>query len=252
LANIENFYITIVLHLFEKIIFELLYPLYLLKFSKEKKYIAARLKKANLQISPKNVYRNLFFNGLASLRFLLNKKIPVKCENLNLMQTEISKGNPIAFASIHLGAFEILHRTVGGTVIVSEFRNKRLDKFLTKIRTAENVKIVKYYEVSKVLKSIIRNREILAVMADQAKQGAEYFQILGDSVPLFFKLPLMANRMGASLVFFRTFRKDGVHIIRFERVYPPKSEINKTEMAKMLESWILEYPEQWAWNYSKK
>jgi KDO2-lipid IV(A) lauroyltransferase len=241
-----------VLRLFEKILFELLYPLYLIKFRKEKKYIAARLKKANLQISPKDVYKNLFFNGLASLRFLLNKKIPVKYENLNLMQTEISKGNPIVFASIHLGAFEILHRTVGGTVIVSEFKNKRLDKFLTKIRTTGNVKIAKDYEVSKILKSIIRNREILAVMTDQAKQGAEYFQILGDSVPLFFKLPLMANRMGASLVFFRTFRKDDVHTIRFERVYSPKTEISKNEIAKMIESWILEYPEQWAWNYNSR
>jgi KDO2-lipid IV(A) lauroyltransferase len=247
---------------FEKIAFELLYPLYLIKFREEKKYIAARLKKANLKILPKDVYKNLFLNGLASLHFLQNKKVPVMHENLNLMQAEINKGNPVVFASIHFGAFEILHRGLGQIVgaknfsplqlVVSEFKNKKLDKFLTKIRTTSKVKTVKDYEVSKILKNIIRNREILAVMADQAKQGAEYFQILGDSVPLFFKLPLMANRLGASLVFFRTFRKDDVHVIRFERVYSPKSEIDKNEIAKMIESWILEYPEQWAWNYNSR
>lgn len=236
----------------ERIAFELLYPIYLLKFGKEKKHIAERLKKANLKIRPKDVYKNLFINGLASLRFLKGKE-DVKIEN------EINAENPTVFISMHLGAFEMLHRWLSHcplstvncplTLVVSEFRNKKLDLILTKLRTTENIKIIKDYEVAKKIKTIIRNKEILAVMADQSKYGGEYFEILGDKVPLFLKLPLMANRLGASLVFFRTFRKNGRHIIRFERVYPPKSEIDKNEIAKMFESWILEYPEQWAWNY---
>jgi KDO2-lipid IV(A) lauroyltransferase len=125
-----------------------------------------------------------------------------------------------------------------------------LDNFLTNTRQTQNVKIVKDYEVSKILRNAIRNKEILAVMADQSKQGGEYFEILGDKIPLFFKLPLMANRLGASLVFFRTFERNFEHVIRFERVYEPKSEINKSEIAKMIESWVLEYPEQWVWSYS--
>jgi KDO2-lipid IV(A) lauroyltransferase len=247
LSNLPNF--------LEKAVFELFYPIYLIKFGKEKKYIAERLKKANLQIKPKIVYKNLFFNGLASLRFLQNKNVPVKFENSALIQNEIGK-NPIVFASIHLGAFEMLHRSLGHLtasrvhLIVSEFRNAKLDKFLTGLRETQNIKIAKDYHVSKILKNAIRGNEILAAMADQSKGKGEDFQILGDYVPLFLKLPLMANRMGASLVFFRTFRKNKEHIIRFERVYAPKSEIGKNEIAKMIEGWILEYPEQWAWNYA--
>jgi KDO2-lipid IV(A) lauroyltransferase len=118
------------------------------------------------------------------------------------------------------------------------------------LRNCQNIKIVKDYEVSKILKKAIRNKEILAVMVDQAKYGAEYFQILGAKVPLFLKLPLMSNRLGASIVFFRTFKRNGEHIIRFEQVYEPYSKINSVEIAKMIENWILEYPEQWAWNFS--
>jgi KDO2-lipid IV(A) lauroyltransferase len=239
----------------EKIVFELFYPIYLIKFNKEKKYIAMRLKKANLPIRPKDVYKNLFFNGLASLRFLKGKE-KIGFENLPLAQNEINKGNPIIFASIHLGAFEILHRGLPVTsrinLVVSEFKNKKLDELLTSLRGRQNIKIVKDYELSKVLKNIIRNKEILAIMTDQSKHGGENFEILGAQVPLFLKLPVMANRMGASLVFFRAFRKNDSHIIRFEHVYPPQSEINKGEIAKMIESWILEYPEQWAWNYSNQ
>jgi len=239
----------------EKLVFASLYPIYLIKFKKEKAYISERLKKANLQLKPREVHKNLFFNGLASLRFLRNKKVAVKFENLDMARKEIGK-NPVVFASIHLGAFEMLHRGVAQiasdcpvNLIVSEFRNKNLDAYLTKVRKTQNMKIVKDYEVSKILKNVIRNKEIIAIMADQSKQGAEHFQILGDSVPLFFKLPLMAHRLGASLVFFRTFKKNNEHIIKFERVYEPQTEIAQNEIAKMFENWILEYPEQWAWNY---
>jgi KDO2-lipid IV(A) lauroyltransferase len=241
-------------HFLENVAFELFYPIYLIKFEKEKKYIAQRLKKANLQIKPKIVYKNLFLNGLDSLRFLLNKKVPVKFENFELIQKEIGK-NPIVFASIHLGAFEMLHRGLGHLsasnihLVVSEFRNVKLDEFLTGLRESQNIRIAKDYQVSKILKDAIRGKEILAVMADQSRGKGEDFQILGAYVPLFLKLPLIANRLGANLVFFRTFKENEEHIIRFERVYAPKSEIDKNEIAKMIENWILEYPKQWAWNY---
>jgi len=231
-------------------LFELLYPIYSIKFGKEKKYIAERLEKANLRIKPRVVYKNLFLNGLASLKFLLNRKVNVKYENLHLIENKIGK-TPIVFASIHLGAFEMLHRCLGHLtdIKVNLIVSAKYDKFLTGLRETKNIKVVKDYQVSKILKNAIMGNEILAVMMDQSKGKGEYFQILGDNVPLFFRLPLMANRLGANLVFFRTFRKGNEHIIRFERVYAPKADIDKEETAKMVESWILENPEQWAWNF---
>jgi len=231
-----------------KPLFALLYPIYLLKFRKERDYIAERLKKASLQIKPKDVYRNLFFNGVDSLRYLQNKNIPVKFENWNLMPEK-----PAVFVSIHLGAFEILHRALATTkkinLMVSEFRNKNLDKFLNSTRKTPNINIVRD---TRILKRVIRNKEILAVMADQSRYGAEYFDILGQSVPLFLKLPLTANKLGASVVLFRTFRQCDVHVIRIEKVYEPWSGVGGIEIAKIFESWILEYPEQWAWSYKSK
>ncbi|MCL2261566.1 MAG: hypothetical protein FWC15_09480 [Fibromonadales bacterium] len=233
-----------------KPLFELLYPIYLLKFGKERDYIAERLKKASLQTRPKDVYRNLFFNGVDSLRYLQNKNIPVKFENWNLVPEK-----PAVFVSIHLGAFEMLHRGLIKSVescvnlIVSEFRNKRLDNFLNSVRNVKNLNIVRD---TKILKHVIRNKEILAVMADQSKFGAEYFDILGQSVPLFLKLPLTANKLGASIVLFRTFRRGDGHVIRVEKVYEPRSVVGAVDIAKIFEGWILEYPEQWAWNYKDK
>jgi len=254
LLKILAFILTTLPHFLENAMFELLYPIYLIKFKKEKEYIAERLRMANLQIKPKIVYKNLFLNGLDSLRFLQNKKILMRFENEDLVKNELGK-NPIVFMSIHLGAFEMLHRCLEHStesmvnLVVSEFRNAKLDDFLTRLRATQKIRVAKDYQVSKILKNAIRSKEILAVMADQSKGKSEDFKILGDKVPLFLDLPLTANKLGASLVLFITFRKNNEHIIRFERVYAPKSEIDKNEIAKMLENWILKHPEQWAWNY---
>ncbi|MDR2583618.1 MAG: lysophospholipid acyltransferase family protein [Fibromonadaceae bacterium] len=257
LLKILAFILTHLPHFLENAMFELFYPIYLIKFRKEKKYIAERLKSANLQIKPKMVYKNLFFNGLDSLRFLQNKKIPMKFENFDLIKNEIGK-NSIVFTSIHLGAFEMLHRCLEHltenmvNLVVSEFRNAKLDEFLTSIRATQKIRVAKDYQVPKILKNAIRSKEILAVMADQSKGKGENFKILGDDVPLFLDLPLTANKLGASLVLFITFKKNNEHIIRFERIYEPKSEIDKKEIAKTLENWVLKHPEQWAWNYGFK
>jgi len=252
--KILAFILTHLPRLLENAVFELFYPIYLIEFGKEKKYIAERLETANLQIKPKVVYKNLFLNGIDSLRFLQNKKIPMKFENFDLIKNEIGK-NSIVFTSIHLGAFEMLHRCLEHltesmvNLVVSEFRNAKLDEFLTSLRATQKIRVAKDYQVPKILKNAIRSKEILAVMADQSKGKGENFKILGDDVPLFLDLPLTANKLGASLVLFITFRKNNEHIIRFERVYAPKSEIDKNEIAKILENWILKHPEQWAWNY---
>jgi len=255
--RILSFILTHLPHFLENAVFELFYPIYLIKFGKEKKYVEERLKTANLQIKPKVVYKNLFLNGLASLRFLQNKKIPLKFENSYLVQNEMGN-NSIVFTSIHLGAFEMLHRSLEHltesivNLVVSEFRNAKLDEFLTSLRATQKIRVAKDYQVPKILKNAIRSKEILAVMADQSRGKGENFKILGDDVPLFLDLPLTANKLGASIVLFITFRKNNEHIIRFERVYAPNSEIDKNDIAKMLENWILQYPEQWAWNYGFK
>ncbi|GHV14997.1 hypothetical protein AGMMS49938_12190 [Fibrobacterales bacterium] len=299
-----------------KILFELLYPIYLLKFGNEKKYIEERLRKAdlfarsfacsaNLKITAREVYKNLFLNGIDSWRFLKGKIVPFEFENLELAKAEIEKGKPLVFVSIHLGAFEMLHRSleflikeISKNSIDSQFSKtgvfrenakpqinlitaslKHLDKYMVNLRATNNVviseelpqtlshktrssseptiKVVKDIEIPQTLKKIIRNNEIMAVMADQSKFGGENFQLLGQKIPLFLKLPLTANKLGATVILFRTFKKNDKHIIKFEQVFEPHAMKNneqniKNKIAEIFESWILENPEQWTWNYGFK
>jgi KDO2-lipid IV(A) lauroyltransferase len=57
--------------------------------------------------------------------------------------------------------------------------------------------------------------------------------------------------MGAGIVTFRTWSEKKRIVIRFEKYYPPKFDENQlvTEIAREVETWIAEHPEQWSWNY---
>jgi KDO2-lipid IV(A) lauroyltransferase len=72
--------------------------------------------------------------------------------------------------------------------------------------------------------------------------------------------------MGAGIVLFRTWTEYAPQkriVIRFEKYYPPQFDkthvdhkLQKDEhsalvssIAKEIESWISEHPEQWSWNY---
>jgi KDO2-lipid IV(A) lauroyltransferase len=69
--------------------------------------------------------------------------------------------------------------------------------------------------------------------------------------------------MGAGIVTFRTWSEKNHIVIRFEKYYPPKYDesignaINAapsesalvTGIAREVETWIAEHPEQWSWNY---
>jgi KDO2-lipid IV(A) lauroyltransferase len=79
--------------------------------------------------------------------------------------------------------------------------------------------------------------------------------------------------MGAGIVTFRTWSEKKRIVIRFENYYPPKYDIQHgretsvrlydqslknaapsesplvTGIAREVEMWIAEHPEQWSWNY---
>ena len=117
---------------------------------------------------------------------------------------------------------------------------------------------------------------ILAMVIDQGKNTkGNKVKLFGKDSTLYLKLPELVNQMGAGIVTFRTFtqprqgksRKSdfkGRIVIRFEKYYPPQyneliknrtSEDNKgsatlvKSIAKEVESWISEHPNQWSWNY---
>lgn len=249
-----------------KMIFALIYPIYAFL---HRKSACKRVQNHLLQtgfsnhISVRDIFYNLFFNALDSVRYLSRDQKTlsrVRYENEFLIQNALSQGMPVVAMSIHQGAFEILHRSLcrysNQVHLISEtFPDKALTQTIRKLRTDPHLKEYHTSEISIIFKKFLREKGILALLVDQAKttkgNGITLFK---KKTLVYLRLPLEANRLGAAIITFRTFREpSGNHVIRFENCYMPKTEpqILIDHFSQEAENWITQHPEQWAWNYYK-
>ncbi len=202
---------------------------------------------------------------------------------------ECAKQNaPIAGISIHQGAFELMHRalcrysehvhlitdSVGDPAFRDVLQELRSDPYLTEYHPDET---------GRLIRELFRTKGILAMVVDQGKHTkGNTVSLFGCPSTLYLRLPQKINEMGAGIVTFRTWteyansrtrdshsRKQRI-VIRFERYYPPKYDVTHkppeisfkdkyarstsesplvTGIAREVETWIADHPEQWSWNY---
>lgn len=246
----------------DRILFRLVFPLYKRCCTKELTRIADHIQKAKIHSAPSihSIYQHLWCNGFDSLRFLHQKKETlqrVHIVNESVIQQALASHSPIVVVSIHGGAFEMLHRileryTKPVHLIASPFRLNGFSRYLEKLRSHPTIYVHKPSEAAWTLKRLIRKQEILAVMLDQSRDpDGNRVNLLGRPTRLFFRLPQEACQWGACVVTFRTYRERDHHYIRFETMYPPFTPPQELaqKLAKEVESWIQEHPEQWTWNY---
>ena len=227
-------------------------------------------------INARDTFKGIFWNALESYRGLarfqsIEKRIVY--ENEHIIRDAIAdcaKTNaPIAGISIHQGAFELLHRalcrysehvhlitdSVGDIAFREVLKDLRSDPHLTE-----------YYpdETGRLIRELFRTKGILAMVIDQGKHTkGNTVSLFGRPSTLYLRLPQKINEMGAGIVTFRTWSEKKRIVIRFESYYPPKYDagignaINAapsesalvTGIAREVETWIAEHPEQWSWNY---
>lgn len=227
------------------------------------------------QITAHDVFKSLYWNGIDSYRLLAS--IPsatsrVRYENEDIIRNALAQG-PVVALSIHQGAFENLHRSLCRYsdhvhLITSPFKSTALTRALRKIRHHENLHEYGTQEIPVVLRSLFKTNGILAMVVDQARDArGNTVTLFGKPSTLYLRLPEKANQMGAGIVTFRTFcetatdargKKFRQHVVRFEKYYPPKYGQNGAqqaehplveEIAREIETWIADHPEQWTWNY---
>ena len=212
----------------------------------------------------RDVFKGIYWNALESYRGLAHFKSIEKrivYENEHIIRDAIAdcaKTNaPIAGISIHQGAFELLHRalcrysehvhlitdSVGDIAFREVLKDLRSDPHLTEYHPDET---------GRLIRELFRTKGILAMVIDQGKHTkGNTVSLFGRPSTLYLRLPQKINEMGAGVVTFRTWSEKKRIVIRFEKYYPPKFDENQlvTEIAREVETWITEHPEQWSWNY---
>lgn len=244
-------------------LFCLAYPLYKMLHTKRAwGRVQKHLIKTGLctRTTPRAVFSNLYWNYIDSVRYLARS--PRTCnhvtyENEKLLTDTLAQGTPVVALSIHQGAFEMLHRSLCRYsshvhLFTHAFPNEALTQNLRTLRADPHLKEHSTKEVAAVIKAFFCDKGILALVVDQAQNShGNAITLLGLPSTLYLKLPLRVNQMGAAIVTFRTFRTEKGHTIRFERLYAPHTEESKItkEISAEVNTWILEHPEQWTWNY---
>lgn len=228
------------------------------------------------KVNPRDTFKGIFWNALESYRGLARFKSIEKrivYENEHIIQNaiaECAKQNaPIAGISIHQGAFELLHRALCRYsehvhLITDSIGDMAFREVLKELRSDPHLTEYHPDETGRLIRELFRTKGILAMVIDQGKHTkGNTVSLFGRPSTLYLRLPQKINEMGAGIVTFRTWSEKKRIVIRFEKYYPPKYDAGignaenaapsesplVTGIAREVETWIAEHPEQWSWNY---
>lgn len=238
------------------------------------------------KINARDTFKGIFWNALESYRGLARFKSVEKrivYENEHIIRNAIAdcakQNAPIAGISIHQGAFELLHRALCRYsehvhLITDSIGDIAFRKVLKDLRSDPHLTEYHPDETGRLIRELFRTKGILAMVIDQGKHTkGNTVSLFGRPSTLYLRLPQKINEMGAGIVTFRTWSEKKRIVIRFEKYYPPKYDIQHgretsarlydqslknaapsesqlvTGIAREVETWIAEHPEQWSWNY---
>ena len=225
-------------------------------------------------VSARDTFKGIFWNALDSYRGLArfkSVKNRIVYENEEIIREAVKHG-PVDAISIHQGAFELLHRSLCRYsehvhLITDSVGSESFREVLQELRSDPHLTEYHPEETGKLIRDLFHTKGILAMVFDQGKNTkGNSVELFGQKSTLYLRLPQKVNEMGAGIVLFRTWTEYEPQkriVIRFEKYYPPQFDkthvdhkLQKDEhsalvssIAKEIESWISEHPEQWSWNY---
>ena len=188
----------------------------------------------------------------------------VKIEGLEEALKLFEKGKGILLVLSHFGNWEmmgIMSKLIGNPIMVLAKpmkKNKRIDRFITDIRSAAGLEVVSSIKASRtVIKALSRNR-VVGILIDQRAKRSEgiWADFFGKKAPTTPGLAVLAMKTGAPVVPVFMVR-DGLGKHRLiiqeplELVYTgdikKDVEANTQMFNRTLESMIRQYPDQWFW-----
>jgi KDO2-lipid IV(A) lauroyltransferase len=188
----------------------------------------------------------------------------VKIEGLEEALRLLGKGRGVLLLLSHFGNWElmgIMSKLIGDSIMVIAKpmkKNRRVDQFITKIRSAAGLEVISSIKASRiVIKALSRNR-VVGILIDQRAKRSEgiWADFFGKKAPTTPGLAVLAMKTGAPVVPVFMVR-NGVEKHRLV-IQGPLELVHTGDIKKdvgantqlfndTLESMIRRYPDQWFW-----
>jgi KDO2-lipid IV(A) lauroyltransferase len=189
---------------------------------------------------------------------------------IDLINDVRKRGKGILFLSGHFGNWELIAYSVGIfadkpiTIVVKPQANESADKLLNEFRTARGNAVISMYNAARKIIKVVRNGEIIALLADQAAAMEDIFvNFFGRPASTYKVVADLALRYEIPIIMgFAIRQSDGTYKAELsELVYSDivASDCNKADKIKalterhshLLEDVIRKYPDQWAWMHKR-
>lgn len=191
----------------------------------------------------------------------------IKYDNIELIDELLKKGKGLLLLSGHYGNWEYLAFSAGTltgkplNIVVKPQKNKKLDRILNTYRTKNGNKIIPMNKAAIEIVRIIKNKGMVALLADQAasKEKDIFVNFFGRPAVTYESPAKLALKFDIPIIIGFAERQDNykykVHLqeIKYDDL---KNEENAIELltqrhVALLEEQIRKNPSQWAWQHNR-
>jgi Kdo2-lipid IVA lauroyltransferase/acyltransferase len=188
----------------------------------------------------------------------------VEIEGLEEGLRLLEKGKGMLLLLSHFGNWEmmgIMSKLIGDSIMVLAKpmkKNKRIDQFITEIRSAAGLEVVSSIKASRVVMKALSQNRIVGILIDQRAKRSEgiWADFFGKKAPTTPGLAALAMKTGAPVVpVFMVRNGFGTHRLVIQKPLElvhtgdikKDVEANTQLFNHALESMIRQYPDQWFW-----
>lgn len=191
----------------------------------------------------------------------------IKYENIEFFEPIYARNKGLIVLSGHFGNWEMLAYSFGlfthypVLVIVKPQKNKIADNFLNQYRTKGGNSIVSMYNSAFAIVKQIREKKVVALLADQSATEDKdlYIDFFGVPASTYRAPAELALKFDVPIVMGFSIRQhDGTYLVKLHEIehndlqYNEEGVIELTRRhVKLLEDYIRKYPGHWAWQHKR-